>query len=251
MNQLIICLVILIVLLIIIHTISSSNHKTRTETTMFTEEEDFRDDTLDKLLKFLYNTALHYSKEQEIEGNVYTSHHSSTSFDNFKKIKNIGKLVSTSKNFLEVGFNAGHSCMSVLHYNPNIKNVLIFDINHHKYTEPIYNTIKDMKQHQNVNFNFIKGDSTQTIPNFETTIKYDFIHIDGGHSYQVAKDDIENCRKFASDQHILLIDDCSLHSTDTCLEKAVHECIENKIIRIIHLPYKLFEADHIVAKYIL
>jgi predicted O-methyltransferase YrrM len=205
---------------------------------------------LEDLLQKFYKNALKYASENQIEGNVYTQHHNSNTLDNLKKINNIGKLIKNVNNFLEVGFNAGHSCLTALYNNPKLKNILIFDINHHKYTEPNYNLLKNLELAKNVNLKFVKGDSTKTIPKYNTDIKYDFIHIDGGHSYEVAKADIINCKKFASKKHILLIDDCNTETLKKCLGNAVNDCIQENIIRIKQIPLKFSNVDHIVAEYI-
>ena len=206
-------------------------------------EQEFK-----KKLEILYKIALKNTSENLIEGNVYKSHHKNQLRKNCNKIKNLKVLAKNCKNYLEVGFNAGHSCFTILDSNPKIKNVLIFDINSHKYTEPTFNQVK--KWNKSTNFNFIKGDSTRTIPLYNVDKKFDLIHIDGGHSFQIAKQDIINCKKFATNNHLLIIDDCNNKNTNKCLKGAVKYCIDNKIIKILDLPSDLEQGDHVLAKYI-
>lgn len=225
------------------------------------------DEGLKNRLDILYSIGLNYTKNNRIDGNVYIQNNQTLQrADGDCKIKNIGKLIKNINNFLEVGFNAGHSCLTALHYNTDIKNVLLFDINHHKYTEPTYEQVK--KWYNNTNFQLIKGDSTKTIPQFKTDIKYDFIHIDGGHSFEVVKSDIINCKKFAAKNHILLIDDSKTNIINSCsvakrvcsrstashinsVCAAVKYCIDNNIIKLVNSIDINYDCNHIVAKYVM
>lgn len=112
-------------------------------------------------------------------------------------------LCQNKQNILEIGFNAGHSANLFLYINPT-SNVLSFDIGEHDY-------IKIGKEYIDKTYpnrhTLIIGDSTKTIPIYETTIKYDVIFIDGGHSYEVAKADLLNCKKFAHKDTIVIMDD--------------------------------------------
>ena len=216
----------------------SGGNKTIIKNEKIYKKESIYNKKLEILLEELYNLAKEYQKN--IEGNV---------FNGYGKVNQLKNIIKDSHNYLEVGFNAGHSCLVALHSNPKIKNVLIFDINHHKYTEPCFNRLKSWFKH--INFIFIKGDSTKTIPNYNNyNIKYDFIHIDGGHSKYIAKSDIINCRKLSSFNHKLLIDDCSIVKTKRCILgvcDAVKECIKEDIIKILNLPDN--SVNHLLAEY--
>lgn len=204
---------------------------------------------LDDILKEYNDYALTF--QENIEGNTYNSDKDWGQH----KLENLNKLGKNCENFLEVGFNAGHSCAAVLYNNPNIKNVLIFDINHHKYTYPCFEKIK--KDFPNINFEFIPGDSTKTIPDYDSNIKYDFIHIDGGHTKEIAKSDIVNCKKFITDNGILLIDDCIIDERPRESRKpwevgvydAVKESINSNLIELIRLPTDKY-SEHTLARYI-
>ena len=107
------------------------------------------------------------------------------------------------KNILEIGFNAGHSSCFFLENNPQCK-VLSFDIGIHKYVAPAKEFInsKYPKRHS-----LFIGDSTKTIPNFNNNKLYDIIFIDGGHDYEIAIQDLMNCKKFAHKDTIVIMDD--------------------------------------------
>jgi predicted O-methyltransferase YrrM len=115
---------------------------------------------------------------------------------------NIVKSFGTKKiKILEIGFNAGHS--SNLFLNEPNTSVVSFDINEHTYTQyaKIYIDYVYPDRHT-----LVIGDSTQTIPRYPDS-KFDVIFIDGGHDYNIAKQDLENCRRFAHKDTIVIIDD--------------------------------------------
>jgi len=113
-------------------------------------------------------------------------------------------------NICEIGFNAGHSTLLLLLSNTNKNiNFTIFDINTHLYTDKCYEYIK--KQFVDVNFEFIEGDSSVSIPNWiDNTKKYeyfDIIHIDGCHKIDIVTKDFANSIKILKNNGILIVDD--------------------------------------------
>jgi predicted O-methyltransferase YrrM len=72
----------------------------------------------------------------------------------------------------------------------------------HKYTLPCYNKIKETFKER---LKIIIGDSTKTLPNI--TGIYDVIHIDGGHSTEIANSNIINSLRLSKKGTILIMDD--------------------------------------------
>jgi predicted O-methyltransferase YrrM len=110
------------------------------------------------------------------------------------------------KRILEIGFNAGHSAEVFLSTDAGA-HLLSFDLGH----VPAVNVGKAfIDTHFPLRHTLIIGDSTVSVPAFTRLYpdaKFDLIFIDGGHQYEVAKADIENCMKLADAQAIVAVDD--------------------------------------------
>lgn len=122
--------------------------------------------------------------------------------------RELRQLVSSAKikTVLEIGFNNGHSSDIFLQSNPNCK-VTSFDLGEHEY-------VSHAKEYIDLVFpdrhTLILGDSTKTIPDYSSknpNQTFDFIFIDGGHAYEVAKADVENCFQLSHKDTVLVVDD--------------------------------------------
>lgn len=115
--------------------------------------------------------------------------------------------LSTGKlRIMEIGFNGGHSSEIFLQSN-NENTVTSFDLGYHSY-------VSIGKEYIDASFpgrhKLYLGDSRSTIPNFiknNKDDKFDLIFIDGGHEYNVAMSDLENCRHLAHENTIVIMDD--------------------------------------------
>lgn len=130
------------------------------------------------------------------------------------------ELATLSKNIktaLEIGFNAGHSAEIMLKNNPEL-NLISFDLGDHTYSliGKQYIDIKYPGRHT-----LIVGDSTMSIPKFIKDFPgktFDLLFIDGGHDYEVAKADLENCRYLAHKESVFILDDTVMHPDNTLYE---------------------------------
>ena len=112
------------------------------------------------------------------------------------------------KRMAEIGFNAGHSTVSLLSGNPG-KTLTSFDLCTHEYYSE---TSSFLLQNYAGQLEIICGDSTQTLPELirEGRPKYDFIHIDGGHFDDIPRQDIQNSLELSHQDTFILVDDCNM-----------------------------------------
>jgi predicted O-methyltransferase YrrM len=109
-------------------------------------------------------------------------------------------------NVMEIGFNGGHSAELFLKNNDKLS-LTSFDIGEHPYVLIGKAYIDKIYPNRHT---LIIGDSKMCVPNFYKNykgIKFDFIFIDGGHDYETARRDLENCYHLAHKDTIVAIDD--------------------------------------------
>jgi predicted O-methyltransferase YrrM len=131
-------------------------------------------------------------------------HHTTSYTDVYlNKAKNISNLVLNKniKNVMEIGFNAGFSTLLMLLTNPNM-HIMCYDLGEHKYTMPCYLKLKETFGDR---ISIIIGDSMETLQT--NNDMYDLIHIDGGHTTEVADSDIVNSYRLSKQGTILIMDD--------------------------------------------
>lgn len=159
-------------------------------------------------LEDLKQIILEHIPETKFEGNSFYHHQSIREYPElYNKQLNLfwcGK--QTPARICEIGFNAGHSAMLLL-LASSATTFTVFDIGHHRYTQPCLNYIEHIFSH--VAFEYIVGDSTLTMPTQmegrqET---YDLVHVDGGHSEFCATSDMKHADILLKPGGIMVVDD--------------------------------------------
>jgi hypothetical protein len=187
------------------------------------------------LLPIIHNCGEH------LEGNIFMLHHTTNYTDVFlNKSKNISNMVLNKniKNVMEIGFNSGFSTLLMLLSNPNIC-ISCFDLGEHKYTIPCYEKLKETFADR---INITIGDSTKTLQNIND--KYDLIHIDGGHSSEVANSDIINSYRLSKHGTIIIMDDYDFYN--------LHNLWDSYVIKynLKKLDINVYNSPHHDIKYV-
>jgi predicted O-methyltransferase YrrM len=162
---------------------------------------------------------------------------------NTDKIKNIQKLSIGKELICEIGFNAGHSLLLMLENNPMAEYV-VFDLCNHKYTIPCLKYVAE--QYPNTKIEFIAGDSIVSMPNYikqNPNLKFDFIHVDGGHDLENVINDYNNSLLLIKDGGLILFDDYDYETIkefiNTKLDKGeIREYSNSELIKTpLHIVY--------------
>lgn len=151
-----------------------------------------------------------------LEGNSFYIHNSLTLYPELytKQLNLFWAGQQAKTRICEIGFNAGHSTMlMILGRDRTPLDLTIFDIGYHSYTRHCLNYIRNTFNH--INFEYIEGDSTMTIPKWiedhcDLIETYDVVHIDGGHSEYCIFNDIKNADRLVKKGGIVIIDDTNI-----------------------------------------
>tara|TARA_B100001250_G_C19572482_1_gene688262 strand:- start:157 stop:783 length:627 start_codon:yes stop_codon:yes gene_type:complete len=161
-------------------------------------------------------------------------------------------LLSKPKNFLEIGVFQGVTARNIcellykihkdnfryigidlFEYDENLKDEVVPNINfnnplkqfYYKYIkrENPYSliSVKKLLKRFEKNVEIIKGDSKEILPNLDLT-EVDYVFLDGGHSYETVKNDLNNCKIVIENNGIVLCDDYNL-SYAPGVKKAIDE----------------------------
>lgn len=140
-----------------------------------------------------------------LEGNIFSLNTYTEYNDVFlSKQMNIiltSQQLAPGSKVLEIGFNSGFSALLMLMSNPSIE-VTCVDIACHGYTVPCFHILQ---QYFGNRIHLFIGDSREVVPKIVS--KFDMIHIDGAHFYDVAEADIQNSIEHCNNGGILIFDD--------------------------------------------
>lgn len=192
---------------------------------------------IDKLKEICYQKS-----GVKVEGNSFYDHNNMVIENGslLPKQMNLFTLGRTATNVMEIGFNAGHSCLLFLLANSTSK-ITLFDICEHAYTRPCYEYLQSIFPNR---ISLIEGDSTITVPDYYSKnahTKFDLVHIDGCHIPTIAKKDIENSLITTSD--ILVLDDTNLPQLNSLFDSLIKEnCFEEVFL------YETVKYQHRIAR---
>lgn len=144
------------------------------------------------------------------------------------KRMNLYTLGQTAENILEIGFNAGHSCLHFLISNSKSK-IVVADICSHDYTKKCFEYLQ--QQFPNRLEVLLEGSSQETVPKYlkNNHRTFDLIHVDGAHDAEFARQDLENVYK-ACTKYIVFDDTWLSHL--------------NKVYHAFREKYNLKEVNH-------
>jgi predicted O-methyltransferase YrrM len=191
--------------------------------------------TLFQWNRYLQEKLLVHVGQEDLEGNIWSRNHTiepeSTLLNKQKNIVWLAKELKEGT-VLEVGLNAGFSALLFLLSNPTIK-LIGYDLGEHEYAKRCVETLQsDFPGRLEVVF----GDSRKTLPLLPSK-SFECIHIDGGHSEEVAKSDVKEASRLLKSNGFLLVDDTNLGD----VRKAIQAIPELKEVLI---PYKTSGYTH-------
>ena len=124
--------------------------------------------------------------------------------DMITKRRNYALYTSLGRSLLEIGFNAGHSCLLALTLNEDLVYTGV-DIAVHSYVRPCFEYLQSVFGDR-VRLHI--GDSQEVLPVLRSQGEaFDLVHIDGGHGFSVAHNDLCNSFHLFSGDGLLLVDD--------------------------------------------
>jgi hypothetical protein len=132
-------------------------------------------------------------------------------------------VFAQARSVAEIGFNGGHSTLTMLTANPGME-VQSFDLGVHEYSKPALEILKQMYANTGAQIDVEWGKSAETVPAFHVrnpTKKYDIVIVDGDHSFESCHKDTLNMRALAKPGSMLIIDDTPCkegYCVDTCVE---------------------------------
>ena len=168
--------------------------------------------TVNDKYNYLFEALLNIVKStgEELEGNCFFYHKTFDKIPDHTKAINLYSLgKSGGNNILEIGFNAGHSCLLFLLANPENK-IDCFDICEHLYSQKCFEYLSNTFPGR-ITLNV--GDSKEVLPKFKAENPeklYNIIHIDGSHELNDANCDFYNTLYMTKQECYIIFDDVNL-----------------------------------------
>jgi len=180
---------------------------------------------INQIINNINNIIINYIQKNNnlvIEGNYGSFEYNNNEINEYlrKKIDNLLWAMNLLKNnptVCEIGFNTGFSSSMMMLglYNKN-PNYYIFDYGEHIYINSCLELFKNTFENKINKFEYTKGNSIITVPNFINNNQnligtFDFIHIDGGHTEECITNDFKNCDVLIKKPGgIIIIDDTNI-----------------------------------------
>lgn len=160
--------------------------------------------------------------QEPLEGSIWNKHLTkSPDISLLAKQKTIADLARQVKGKVcEIGFNAGFSALLLLLANPTLE-LTCLDLGDHSYTQPCFNKLQTMFGER---VKLILGDSRQTMK--ELGAGFELVHVDGGHSEEVAKSDCQHALRILSSKGLLLLDDTNLSAVQNGIQPFLNQLDE-------------------------
>ncbi len=130
------------------------------------------------------------------------------------KRRNFALYVSLGTKLLEIGFNAGHSCLLALTVNPKLRYVGV-DLGAHPYTRPCFEYLRSVFGDR---VELLLSDSRDAVPHLGLDGDFDLYHIDGGHGFDLARTDLINVLHMCKTNQVILFDDVGAYHLDALID---------------------------------
>jgi predicted O-methyltransferase YrrM len=165
--------------------------------------------------------------DEPIEGNIcywhgtpasdYAAYPPTADQDHVAKRVNFAELARQHRSMLEIGLNGGHSAIICLLANPAL-HFFAVDLCLHQYTVV---AAAYLRRRFGRRFQFWQGDSRDMLPRLAVDyplLRFDLIHVDGGHGADLAYADTSNALRFARAGAKLVFDDINVPHLDEILQ---------------------------------
>jgi len=175
------------------------------------------------------------STGEPIEGNIFEEDPNEKDIF-LPKRKNVIVSCQNKTKALEIGFNSGFSAVLILLSNRDIKLTCV-DIGWHSYVIPCYEQIK---KDFGDRIELLVGDSRIVVPTINDS--FDLVHIDGGHSEDIAESDILHTNKLLMKNAVIIMDDVNMNDDNHVLAKLWKKYIQ--LYNYKEVSFEIFKNDH-------